>query len=254
MREFASQTMMIPERGIHVLLPPHATAAITERVQSDQPIDPLDSERLAIITEDPTLRFRFPTYSDGKDHMPETCVTRTAELRSIALHASSVLIESMSAAEIKKPFSVLLFGSVAKGLARYAGHTDESDIDIMVLSTLTKKEKNAFWNAFFRRKPEMRRTIELDYPNVRVPHISVNYQDSAQLLNGHYKRAISLIGSSATVLYDPNTTWEQIEAYALRRSKNLREMKSKIDNPQRTLADTKQQNGAQILQLPLPIL
>ena len=106
MKEFIQQKFWVHTRGIEMLLPPSFPHAENK------------SERLRQITNDGTLRRRYPDPDEGRDFMDEIDFDRRNKLLGMAQEANHKIIEEWKGINPDKNIAVILFGSVAKGLVK----------------------------------------------------------------------------------------------------------------------------------------
>jgi len=216
MKERAEQMFWVHNRGIIVALPPDATASIGNAYANRKELDHKDQRRLNAINNDGILKKRYPSAKDGEEYMNSVDM----EWREVLYRKAdliSVQIAEQAKAIGKEDFAILLFGSVAKGLARKQDHPDPSNIDLAVIGQFTDEEREELLN---RIRP-IRNKEEEEIGN----NVGVFIQTPNKLRNSNYGAAFMYIGSSARALYDPKGIWSSLQEEALSSQRRCKEKK-----------------------------
>lgn len=179
-----------------------------------------ESERLRQITNDGTLRRRYPDPDEGRDFMDEIDFDRRNKLLGMAQEANHKIIEEWKGINPDKNIAVILFGSVAKGLVKKSDHKDPSNIDMAVIGDITDNESERLFDAIRPYRTAIQEKILSDCDKVESDdtnpgNLGILIQHTDKLTNGHYSGAAAHIMAGAFSLYDPQDIWTEIEQYAL---------------------------------------
>lgn len=227
MKEIAQQKLWMHNRGIEILMPPHAKTTPEQGEVSAR-----ESQRLYQIHQDGTLKKRYPTPEKGQEFMEIVDFDRRETLLSKAAEASSTIVDAWQQINPDKDIAVVLFGSVAKGTVKECQDPDPSNIDMAVIGDFTCEEQEALYDSIRPYREQVKQELlescgELASSEANPGNLGVNIQQTQKLTNGHYSGMVSYIGSAAFPLHDPTNIWETLEQDALDRLSEERSVKMK---------------------------
>ncbi len=213
MKELVQQMFWVHERGLQTLLSPNATKKITESTAAQQVLPPTESARLRIISNDHTLRTRYPDITDGMSLMEIRNMERKDELYEYAQQLVPLIVEEWEKINDIEPIAVVLYGSVAKGLVKPKDHEDPSDLDLTVIGNITREERRMLLDASIPHREKIQQQMGVSpTEDVNYPAFSCFKVRNIQTLRSdNYSLAKSLIASSAFPLHDPEGIWQKIE-------------------------------------------
>ncbi len=212
MKELIQQKYWVHERGVEMLLPPQAKPV--------QDSDIRESQRLSQIHNDGVLKNRYPTQQSGEAFMQTVDMNRRQTMLTMAGEAAEKIISEWRDINPDKEITVVLFGSVAKGLVKNCEQSDPSNIDMAVVGDITDDEKEALYDAIRPYRKEVQDQLLASCGNVEVgdsnpANLGVSIQHISKLTNGHYSGMVNHLKAAAFPLYDPEGMWHELEGNAL---------------------------------------
>lgn len=232
------EQMYLHPTGVVVALTPELSAQIAKATLNGNQFTPDMQMSLRILDEDPILRGRYPAIQDGAAYMKDVCFGWRKRLMSVAGQVSNCIVdEVMGMGKTRTTqtndgdyeladVAILLYGSVAKGLTRYNGHTDPSNIDLTVIGKFSSVERDELFD-------RIRPCRDL-WSSEIGSNVGVHIQTPERLTNGNYWGALNYEASMTRALYDPFDIWKTIRREALEdyrerlNSKLLRESTRRI--------------------------
>lgn len=213
------QTYHIFERGITLFLAPQAMRNINQTLETGS-IPETEGVRLSRINSCKILKERHPTPEDGMAYMSHVDYKRRNELLQIARNLTTCIVKEWRRIEPGKPISVVLFGSIAKGLVKSGDHQDPSNIDLAVIGDFTDKESELLKDAIRPRRKEAQKIILRSCPLVisdekNPGNAGVHIQSIRSLYAGDFSGALNHINAGAFAIHDPSGVWDRVEKEAL---------------------------------------
>jgi len=212
-------TISVPRRGLRIA-PPAGVRDFVVEAQSGNQVDPLREEQKAelwMVLFSKVFKRRYPNPEEGKKIMNEISQPRRKELLSLADELTEEIVGKWREISPDKEIAVILFGSVATGLVKAAGHLDPSNIDLAVIGNISDTEKERLFDEIREKRDEVtqriREGIPFEVPNGANAGVHVQHVDKLKANN--FDPALEYIKSCAMPLYDPANIWGEIKTRAL---------------------------------------
>ncbi len=235
-----SRSLYLPERGVLVELPSTCAQGVAVCPKTGNvTVDPMDRAHLKAIMDDAILAKRYPSTEHGEKFMDRV----SPQWRNRLLEKAGVVTEAIIKACFlvdKKQVVILLYGSLAKNLAKKRTDEDPSNIDIAVIGgfdwsekmqvlglirpvreLVTAQVKNCeqcrdgtsgcpcqSWPSY---KYQSQNEINIPNENLPIDRVNVIIQTPEIVRQQGYGVARNYVASCAKVLYDPEDLWKKIE-------------------------------------------
>lgn len=235
------QYITLPRRGVRISAPPQlceVLASIQARRQRHEPLTaeqrqslwtPDQKARLNLLLRCKILARRFPTREDGNAFMQNVDPLRREEYLGYVEDMTANIVDAWGRVNPNKDIAVVLFGSVARGLVKDAGHPDPSNIDMTIIGAFTKEEKERLFDTIRPKREEIAAKIRASSPNLDYSlnplpgNVGVYVQNRETLAKDGFGEARVYLASGAFALHDPAGIWKDIDAGAVGHEQALAE-------------------------------
>ncbi len=136
-----TRSLYLPDRGVLVELPPSCKQGVyIDPDNGKVEIDPVSGVQLKAIADNPIMKNRYPSTEDGQIYMDQVSTQWRNNLLGKAETIAGVIKQACQLIG-KERFAIVLYGSLARNLARYRTHADPSNIDIVVVGDFSSQDK-----------------------------------------------------------------------------------------------------------------
>lgn len=247
-----TRSLHLPDRGLIVELPPSCAQGIFIDPKSDRAeIDPMTKAQLNVVINDPILRNRYPSPEEGEKYMDKVSPQRRDELLEKArLITEGIKVACWSRGE--EYFAVILYGSLARNLARHRVDEDPSNVDVVVIGNFTFQKGREILSSIRPLRQKLATEIKTsrqcmcetiqcgcsdrlarryfddvtasyrneygrltENPSVLVEGLDVVVQSEDTIRSSGYGLARDYMAACARPLYDKFNLWEKIENEAI---------------------------------------
>jgi len=213
----------VPKRGIQIF-PPAETAHKMSQARRGEVVTPFSLEekvRLRELIHAKILAHRYPTKERGKAFMAVVDYEWGSHLLELSREFAAFLVLSWKVVSVK-PVSVILYGSISRGLVKRPDHPDPSNIDIAVIADFTDCEKEQFFDKIRPSREAIRGYILSKTPAINPDskggNVGIHLNTIRSLEVSNYSSTINYLQAAAVPLYDPDRIWERLEGEAIRRA------------------------------------
>lgn len=246
------RSLYLAERGVMVELPPNCNPGIDINPETGQiKIDPLTRTHLLAITKDPILKGRYPTAEHGEEYMNGVSAQWRDRLLEYAGYVTDN-IKGICRSIGKERFAVVLYGSLARNLAKYRTDSDPSNLDLVIIGNFTTQERRGILDGIRGTRQQITTEIKAAklcrctsvrcqcyqetanyYWSYVTAYLRNEYGEMTSFHSGLIERAGVVIQSPETIrsqgygearkylsscgraLYDPVNIWRELENEAL---------------------------------------
>lgn len=238
-----TKSLYLLDRGVVVELPSTCARNITVCTDGKVVLDPMGKVQMAMISGDTILGNRYQSFQEGDEYMERVSPEWRRRLLEKAGVVTEATIEACSLVD-KKQATILLYGSLAKNLAKKRTDEDPSNIDIAVIGDFDWMEKmqvlglirpvrelvTAQIKTCEKCRDEMNGcpcqnwtsdqyqnydTVDISQESSPIGRVNVIIQTPEVVRKQGYGVARNYIASCAKVFYDPENLWEKIENEAI---------------------------------------
>lgn len=215
------QYITLPKRGLKIIAPENVSK-LMERSKEGEIVTYPENEKkkLLLIRGCKILQQRYPSVDDGKAFMNDVDYSWREFLLGKAKHITNEIVNSYHQMASSKPFSVVLYGSVAKGLVKKPDHKDPSNIDLAIIGNINSKEREDLFDTLRPIRKNVQEEIlshcpVLESDEANPGNVGITIQNLEKVMSNNFAPVRNYISAGAIPLFDNYGLWQSLEELAL---------------------------------------